>query len=89
MGQGRASFLNWVTSKWESADLFFKLERPDLWIAIGVFIVGLVCSEAYNLWLGRERTFVAKLFDCAGEKLDESFFGAPRSGGARNVVGAA
>ena len=64
----------WVTSEWELPDLLFiKLEPPDLWIAIVVFFVGSACSFAYNSWLGKERPFLAELFDSNRNKLDERF----------------
>jgi hypothetical protein len=62
----------WVTSKWELPDLLFiKLEPPDRWIAIVVFLVGFACSFAYNRWLRKERPFLAELFDSKPNKLDE------------------
>jgi hypothetical protein len=61
-------------SKWEPPDLLFiKLEPPDQWIAIVVFFVGFACSFAYNRWLGKERPFLAELFDSERNKLDERF----------------
>jgi len=71
--------------KWEAADSFFKWKAAPLFIAPCVFFVGFVCSEAYNLWLGTEKTFVAKLFDCDGKKLDESFFRSHRIGARKSA----
>jgi hypothetical protein len=69
--------------KWEAADWFFKWKAAPLFIAFCVFIVGFVCSGAYNLWLGTQKTYLAKLLDHKGKKLAESFFGSHRIAGAR------
>jgi hypothetical protein len=60
-----------------------SLEIADVVIAICVFLGGCAISVAYNRWLAREKTFLAKLLDDTGNILDESFFGSHGMASAR------